>query len=81
MKVRMLTSMAGVNFAYQHGSVQDLPDALARRLIERKQAEPLVAVTGQPVAQGLETAAVVQPAVAAVRNRRQRGGAFGRVLS
>ena len=43
MKVRMLTSMAGENFVWNHGDEIEVPDAEGKRFIEAGIAEPVVA--------------------------------------
>lgn len=41
MKVKLLTSMAGIMHSHNAGDVIDCNEAEAKRLIERNQAEPV----------------------------------------
>lgn len=44
MRIRLLVSRAGVDFAHSAGDEIDVPDAEARRMIEAQQAAPVRSV-------------------------------------
>lgn len=71
MRVKMLTSIAGLTFVHHQGDVIDLPERDARVLVARGSAEPVCPV---------ETAALVTPEVAASRSKRSKRALFGRVM-
>lgn len=48
MQVKLLTSIAGLNFAAHYGDTAELPDNDARRLIARGLAEPLTETAQGP---------------------------------
>lgn len=45
MRVRLLTSMAGMSFAYKRGQEVELDDATALRLLASNQAEHIIPAT------------------------------------
>lgn len=63
MKVRLLTGIAGVNFAFSPGATAEFPDDEARRLIEAGFAE-LVRDTS------VETTIIARPPETTARRRR-----------
>ena len=76
MKIKMLTSMAAVDFSLAFGEIADLPDATATAWIEAGIAAPVVetapeAVT-DPEPEPVREAVVAAPEVATPRRRKAK---------
>lgn len=82
MKIRFLTSVAGVNFSYRPKKEYDLPEHIARDFIRAGQAVEVRedAAAARTAAQEIETAVAPAPEQAVSRGNGKAGRRRGKVL-